>query len=143
MKNKKVSQENEVLRILEETVKGLRPVNLPDTQEYVEWINKDYREDIVNKLHKGLYSVQDCLDLHGIVVEEAETEVERFFKESLRKRYQCVKIIHGRGLRSKNGPVLKEAVIKWLLSSYRRHIVAFVSARQCDGGLGAIYVLLR
>ncbi|UCH46386.1 MAG: Smr/MutS family protein [Nitrospiraceae bacterium] len=54
-----------------------------------------------------------------------------------------MKIIHGRGLRSPDGPVLKKAVIQWLLTRYRKYIVAFASARQCDGGLGAIYVLFR
>jgi len=41
------------------------------------------------------------------------------------------------------GPVLKDAVIRRLVGRYRKQIVAFVSARQCDGGLGAMYVLLR
>ncbi len=141
--NKNKSLDNETLHILEETVKGKKAINLSDTQEYVEWINQDYRENIIKKLHEGKYSVQDCLDLHGIIVEEAATELERFFRESLRKRYQCIKIIHGRGLRSTNGPVLKKAVIQWLLSRYRKHIVAFVTARQCDGGLGALYILLQ
>jgi DNA-nicking Smr family endonuclease len=54
-----------------------------------------------------------------------------------------VKIIHGRGLRSPRGPVLKEKLIKRLSGKYRKHVVAFVTARQCDGGLGALYILLK
>jgi DNA-nicking Smr family endonuclease len=64
-------------------------------------------------------------------------------KDSFRKGLRCVKIIHGRGLRSPLGPVLKTAVIKWLSGRYRKSIIAYVTARQCDGGLGALYVLLR
>ncbi len=142
-KYKNTSSNQEALAALEEIVKGRRAVILPDTQEYVEWIKQDYREDIIKKLHKGQYSVQDCLDLHGIIVEEAEKEVERFFRVALRKGYRCIKIIHGRGLRSAKGPVVKQALISWLLRRYRKHIIAFVTARQCDGGLGALYVLLR
>jgi DNA-nicking Smr family endonuclease len=69
--------------------------------------------------------------------------VEQFLKESMIKGHRCIKIIHGRGLRSPKGPVLKEALIKWLSGRYRKHIIAFVTARQCDGGLGALYILLR
>jgi len=47
------------------------------------------------------------------------------------------------GLRSVRGPVLEDAVIRRLSGRYRRDVIAFVSARQCDGGLGALYVLLQ
>jgi DNA-nicking Smr family endonuclease len=142
-KCKNAIPDQEALKTLEEIVRGRKAVILSDTQEYIEWINRDYHEDIIDKLHKGQYSVQDCLDLHGIIVEEAEKEVELFLNGALRKGYRCVKIIHGRGLRSVKGPVLKQALITWLLYRYRKNIIAFVTARQCDGGLGALYVLLR
>jgi DNA-nicking Smr family endonuclease len=87
--------------------------------------------------------VRDYTDLHGFTLDDADKEVERFIKESLRKGHQCIKIIHGRGLRSPDGPVLKKAVIQWLLTRYRKHLAAFASARQCDGGLGALYILFR
>ena len=106
-KYKHTSSDQEALKSLEELVKGRGMINLSDTQEYVEWIDQDYREDIIRKLHKGEYSVQDCLDLHGIITEDAEKEVEYFFKGSIQKGYRCIKIIHGRGRRSVKGPVLK------------------------------------
>jgi len=142
-KYKHTSSDQEALKSLEELVKGRGAINLPDTQEYIEWINQDYREDIVKKLHEGQYAVQDCLDLHGIIIEEADKEVDSFLKVSIKKGYRCVKIIHGRGRRSVKGPVLKKALAAWLLGRYRKKIIAFVTARQCDGGLGALYVLLR
>jgi DNA-nicking Smr family endonuclease len=140
---KSTSPDQETLRMLEEIISGRRPVNLPDTPEYVEWFDNEYREDITARLHRGQYSVQDFLDLHGVILDEAETEVGEFIKKSVRNRYKCIKIIHGRGLRSPGGPVLKEAVVKWLLSKFRKYIIAFVTARQCDGGLGALYILLK
>jgi len=139
----KISPYKEAIKALEEIITGKRPVNLPDTQEYVEWINRDYRGVNIRKLHEGKFSVQDCLDLHGMSVEEAENEVEYFIKDSLIKGLRCIKIIHGRGLRSPKGPVLKKSLLKWLSGRYRKFIIAFVTARQCDGGLGALYVLLR
>jgi DNA-nicking Smr family endonuclease len=140
---RKISSAKEEMKVLEEIVDGRRAVNLPDTQEYVEWINQDYRRNIVKKLHEGKFAVQDYLDLHGLCSGEAESSVEQFLKESMIKGHRCIKIIHGRGLRSPKGPVLKEALIKWLSGRYRKHIIAFVTARQCDGGLGALYILLR
>ena len=135
--------EEESVRALEEIVVGHRPINLPDTQEYVEWINNGYRVSIIKKMRNGHFAVRDSLDLHGLTLEEAEEAVDIFLKESIKKGYQCVKIIHGRGLRSPHGPVLKEALVRSLSGRYRKYVVAFVTARQCDGGLGAVYVLLK
>ncbi|MGD0283404.1 MAG: Smr/MutS family protein [Dissulfurispiraceae bacterium] len=136
----------DALHILNEITSGRIPINLPDTQEYVEWVNTAYwpgrQGNLAGKLHSGFFSVQDCLDLHGFFVDEAEAAIERFFKEALRKGLRCIKIIHGRGLRSPDGPVLKRALIGWLTYRFRKNVIAFVSARQCDGGLGALYVLL-
>src|SRR5271169_296080 len=91
----------DAVQALEEVVKGRVPINLPDTQEYVEWVNPAYwpacNGNIAQKLHKGAYSVQDCLDLHGLIVEEAEAAIEQLLKEALVKGLWCIKIIHGRG----------------------------------------------
>jgi len=138
-----IGPEREALTILSEITEGLRPINLPDTQEYVEWTNPECRDDVIQKLHKGEFSVQAFLDLHGFTVREGEQELEIFFQESFKKGLRCVKIIHGRGLRSTRGARLKEAVVKRLSGHYRKNIIAYVSARQCDGGLGALYILLK
>ena len=139
----RISSDKEAIKALEEIIAGKRSFHLPDTQEYVEWINRDYRGVNIRKLHEGKFSVQDYLDLHGLCVEEAESEVEYFIKDALVKGLRCIKIIHGRGLRSPKGPVLKNNLLKWLSGRYRKFIIAFVTARQCDGGLGALYVLLK
>lgn len=140
---RKCSTDREALDALREIVAGRLPFHLPDTPEYVEWVNRDYRNDIIHKLHEGRFSVQDSLDLHGLNLQDAESEVASFLQSSLLMRHRCVKIIHGRGLRSPAGPVLKEGVMKLLSGRFRKKVIAFVSARQCDGGLGAMYVLLR
>ncbi len=138
---------HDALQILKDITNGHIAINLPDTQEYVEWSNPDYwpvrNGNIARKLHRGFFSVQDCLDLHGFFIDEAEAATELFLKEALGKGLRCLKIIHGRGLRSPDGPVLKSALIGWLTYRYRKNVIAFASARQCDGGLGALYVLLK
>ena len=135
--------DQEALAELNNIAVGLVPIHLPDTQEYVEWISPEFREDIIQSLHEGRYSVQAYLDLHGCSVPEAEEEFDDFITDSLRKGLSCIKIIHGRGLRSVKGARLKDAVVKRLSGHFRKDIIAYVTARQCDGGLGALYVLLR
>ncbi|HXW69043.1 MAG TPA: Smr/MutS family protein [Dissulfurispiraceae bacterium] len=138
---------HDALQVLKDVTSGHVAMNLPDTQEYVEWCNPVYwpvrNGSIAGKLHRGFFSVQDCLDLHGFFVAQAEAETELFLKEAIGKGLRCIKIIHGRGLRSPEGPVLKSALIGWLTYRYRKNVIAFASARQCDGGLGALYILLK
>jgi DNA-nicking Smr family endonuclease len=96
---------------------------------------------VLRKLRRGQYRVQAELDLHGLNVPEAKQALRDFITEALHRRIRCVRVIHGKGLRSGHrGPVLKSAVSGVL----RRigSVVAYVSARPVDGGTGAIYVLL-
>jgi DNA-nicking Smr family endonuclease len=138
----KPDPDGEALDILAQIASGEHPINLSDTQEYVEWTNPDFHGEITEKLHAGRFSIQGVLDLHGFTGDAVNEELDAFLGEAFSRGWQCVKIIHGRGLRSVKGPVLKDAVIRRLAGRYRKRIIAFVSARQCDGGLGALYVLL-
>jgi DNA-nicking Smr family endonuclease len=56
-----------------------------------------------------------------------------------------VLVVHGRGLHSKDQiPILKESVQAWLSQGrLAKGVLAFSSARPADGGVGAVYVLLR
>ena len=71
--------------------------------------------------------------------------VDAFLTRAHRSGHRCVLIIHGRGLNSKDQiPVLKSRVTTWLRrGTWARWVLAFTSARPCDGGAGALYVLLR
>jgi len=139
----KRKKERDTRDVLEDIAKGIEPIRISDTQEYISWMNPAYKTNLTDMLHRGDIAVQDFIDLHGCTVAEAEQEVNHFLKRAIQQGLCCVKIIHGRGLRSLKGPVLKEALINWLSRGFRRQVVAFTSARQCDGGLGALYVLLR
>jgi len=106
-----------------------------------------YRHPSVNlktlrRLARGGISVQGEIDLHGLTSAEAKEVLKDFIAQSMRRGCTCVRIVHGKGLRSgPKGPVLKRGVDHWL----RRWepVLAFVSARQTDGGTGAVYVLLK
>jgi DNA-nicking Smr family endonuclease len=136
-------QTEDDVKVLKEIVHGKKKICLSDTGEYIEWTRPGARKDLAKRLHKGDFSVQDYIDLHGLTLTEAEESIIQFFKRALTMQYCCVKIIHGRGLKSPHGPVLKEALIKWLQGPFRKWVLAYASAKDCDGGLGATYVLLK
>lgn len=95
----------------------------------------------LDQLRRGEFAVAGEIDLHGLTATQAREVVREFLNDAARRGLRCVRVIHGKGLRSgPRGPVLKHAVNTWL----RRHaaVVAFASARPVDGGTGAVYVLL-
>ncbi len=138
-------EELEVLARLADLVSGTAPLDIRDTDEYVQGARPDLNPDIVHRLSLGLFPVGDHLDLHGLTLTQARAEVERFLNESRRMGLRCVLIIHGRGLSSPDGqPVLKPHLVGWLSKTgLRKHVLAFTSARPYDGGAGAVYVLLK
>ena len=96
----------------------------------------------LKKLQRGHWMVQDELDLHGLTSAEARATLVEFLDRCLRRGVRCVRIIHGKGLRSPNRePVLKQKVGYWLMQ--REDVLAFRQARPSDGGGGAVMVLLK
>jgi DNA-nicking Smr family endonuclease len=96
----------------------------------------------LKKLRRGHWVVQGELDLHGLTSVEARAMLVEFLNRCRRRGLRCVRIIHGKGLRSPNRePVLKQKVAHWLMQ--RQEILAYCQARQVDGGGGAVMVLLK
>jgi DNA-nicking Smr family endonuclease len=120
---------------------SLNVVNLPEYMEgYVDGLNPLTME----KLRNGEFSVQAILDLHGLSVNDAMDAFAAFVAQSIRKRICCVGIIHGRGLKSTKGPVLKGRLREWIIRAmHRKWVVAFCSPKMADGGPGATTILLR
>lgn len=115
-----------------------------DTPEYIEGTGYNVNPIITQRLHRGDFSIQAHINLHGLRVADAKVEFERFLKDSITKGKRGVLVVHGRGLSSPDQPVLKTKVIEWLTRGpWRKWVIAFSSARSFDGGAGATYVLLR
>lgn len=113
------------------------------TSEYIEGRAKGVSKKIIKDLREGKYAIKRVLNLRGLFVDEAKAAFEEFMKEAILNGDRCVLIIHGRGLSSKGQPVLKTKVKEWLEKGpFRKYVLAFTSARPCDGGAGATYVLL-
>jgi len=97
--------------------------------------------DILRKLRRTHWVVQDHLDLHGLTGDEAALETSRFIASCLHRGLRCVRIVHGKGLRSPGRePVLKRRIRKLL--ARRNDVIAFVEPRAAQGGSGAVVVLL-
>jgi DNA-nicking Smr family endonuclease len=113
---------------------------VPETGEELNWLKPGYQKRLLNRLRRGHYSVADTIDLHHMDVETARRVLLDFLEMSLQRQYGSVRVIHGKGLRSRDIPRLK-ALTRRILRKHPR-VVAFASCRPVDGGHGATDVLL-
>ena len=137
-------REEEALRELEDFFLNGN-IEIEHTPEYIEASIQPHGRLYLNDLRSGRFAIQAHLDLHGLTLQDARFVLGEFILESVQAGFTCVRVIHGRGRHShKHHPVLKENIQRWLSSRrMSRHVIAYTSARVCDGGGGAVYVLLR
>ena len=102
-----------------------------------------YRRSVLRRLRRGSYRVEAELDLHGLTgAESADAAGAVSAVMHAAAACSCVRIIHGKGLRSGHrGPVLKNTVNTLLRRADA--VLAFASARPAAGGTGATLVLLQ
>ena len=101
--------------------------------------------ETIRKLERGEFAVRSHVDLHGMAFDDAKDAVDQFLSDRQKRGDRCVLVITGKG---RNSPrqiaVLREGIPEWLARGpSSRRVLAFVTARPCDGGEGALYVLLR
>ena len=82
----------------------------------------------------------DSIDLHHMDVATAKQVLLDFIENSLQYNHGCIRIIHGKGLHSRDIPRLKVMSNQVLFKHPR--VVAYASCRPVDGGTGATDVLL-
>jgi len=111
-----------------------------ETGEELLYLRSGYQTRLLRRLRRGHYSVADTIDLHHMDVSSARQVLLDFIAQSLDRRHSCIRIIHGKGLRSRDIPRLKLLTGRIL----RKHprVIAFASCRPVDGGTGATDVLL-
>ena len=115
---------------------------LLDVDETLSFARTGIGPDVMRKLRGGGWVTQDQLDLHGLRTDQAREALGQFIRNSVKRGFRCVRIIHGKGLGSMNKkPVLKSKVRNWLVQ--KDEVMAFVQARAADGGSGALMVLLK
>lgn len=111
-----------------------------ETGEELAWLKPGYQERVLKRLRRGHYAIADTVDLHHMDVETAKAVLVDFIDISLRRHLGCVRIIHGKGLRSRGAPLLKVMTNRILWKHPR--VIAYASCRPVDGGTGATLALL-
>lgn len=110
----------------------------PDT---LSFSRSGLQRNVLKKLRQGKNPIEHALDLHGLTVEQARRELVEFLGECEAANVRYAIIVHGKGYRSKDKPVIKPMVNRWLRAA--DNVLAFHSAQAKDGGTGAVYVLLK
>ncbi len=115
---------------------------LLEVGEELSYLRDGYPPKLLRQLKRGQFSVQDDIDLHQMNAAAAQASIIAFLAEARQAGIRCVRIVHGKGLRSRAaGPVLKGLTDRMLRR--RDDVIAFASARPAQGGTGAVVVLLK
>ncbi|XXX74245.1 Smr/MutS family protein [Sorangium sp. So ce134] len=115
-----------------------------DDSERIEGRRLDVDPRELRRLRRARYAVDGTLDLHGLRLEEAREAVEAFVCKRQRDGDRVVAIVHGKGNHSPGGhAVLRGEIAAWLSNGrVARHVAAFATAPDAEGGAGAVLVLL-
>ena len=115
-----------------------------DDGRRVEGRRVDASPALVRSLRHGQLPVDGRLDLHGLGAAQAQEALVAFLRSMRSRNERCVLVIHGKGERVVGGGVLRGEIAAWLSQGKaREHVAAFTTARDEDGGEGAVYVALR
>ena len=113
-------------------------VNAASTLAYC---NHDIPHKRLRELKNGEIRWEARLDLHGLRPDAARDALCNFITQQNQIGHRCLLIIHGKGSRHGEEPILKNHVNHWLRQLPL--VLAFHSALPRDGGSGALYVLLK
>lgn len=121
---------------------GYIPAYEIESGEELLYLREGQSPNILSKLRRGHWVVQAQIDLHGLISDEARLYVADFLNSCKKRDVRCVRIVHGKGLGSRNRePVLKHKLRHWLIQ--RDEVIAYAQAKPEDGGSGAVIVLLK
>ena len=118
------------------------PAHELESGEELLYLRTGQSPDVLSKLRRGFWVVQAQIDLHGLISDEAREYVAEFLGSCKKRNIRCVRIVHGKGLGSRNRePVLKHKLRNWLMQ--KDEVIAYAQAKPEDGGSGAVIVLLK
>ncbi|HLS84529.1 MAG TPA: Smr/MutS family protein [Arenimonas sp.] len=119
----------------------LRFAGAIEAAEALVWRRDGVPDKVLRQLRKGGYRIGAEFDLHELRAEEAGRHLRAFLAEARAEGIACVRIIHGKGLRSAGGSSVLKALVDRMLRQ-RADVLAYASAPEAMGGTGAVLVLL-
>lgn len=125
------------------------PQQIPDTLSDFsaesapdEYLSNGLSRMTLRKLRRGVWPIQDRLDLHGNGTDAARRLLQEFLHEALQHDLRCVLVIHGKGINSQGGEgILRRLTRHWLMQ--HTQVLAYCDAPAKEGGSGAVLLLLR
>jgi DNA-nicking Smr family endonuclease len=135
-----VQREKDDREVLRELLDDNGAITELETGEELLFLRSGYQKNLLRRLRRGQFSVADTMDLHHMDVATAKQVLLDFLEHCTARQLGCVRIIHGKGLRSKGLPLLKIMTNRVLRKCPA--VVAFASCRPVNGGTGATDVLL-
>ncbi len=126
--------------VLEESLQAFPSSVEIEPGENLLFLRPGYQKRILRRLRKGHFGTADTIDLHHMTQQTASQVLLDFIGRSVQSGFSCVRIIHGKGLRSTGKPVLKIMTNNTLVT--HSQVIAFSSCRPANGGAGAVDVLL-
>ncbi|MBL4712327.1 MAG: Smr/MutS family protein [Gammaproteobacteria bacterium] len=114
---------------------------IEDCPDILRFSRSGLQHKVLKKLRQGKNPIELSLDLHGLTVIAARKILIAFLDECKSIGVRHAIIVHGKGFRSKDKPVIKPMVNRWLRDV--DDVLAFHTAQPKDGGGGAVYVLFK
>lgn len=111
-----------------------------ETGDELLYLRPGYQTRLLRRLRRGHYSIADSIDLHHMDVATARRVLADFIESALAQQRGCVRVVHGKGLRSRDLPRLK--LMTGRILRLHPRVIAFAPCRPADGGTGATIVLL-
>jgi DNA-nicking Smr family endonuclease len=134
-------------------IKKISDKDKQDWDRFLSSSEKIKNKDLDSNNKEKKYSTK-TIDLHGYTIEEANKTVNDLINKCFLSKTNKIKIITGKGLRSKNknNPYLSEdlSILKYSVEDYIRSnkdlmelIKEITKAKIEDGGSGAFYIYLK
>lgn len=142
-----------------QTLEARRQAALQETEEDSNFLSEEYvdlmgpfdpveykkdgvQEGVYKRLKQGKYPVDAALNLQKKPVEVCRGEVFQFIEDCYKHDIRVALITFGRGDSPQSLPcVVKSYLAKWLPQFSQ--VIAVNSALKTQGGMGALYVLLK
>lgn len=116
-------------------------VLLDNFESHSEYCN-DGQKQVIKSLKQGKYLTIATLDLHNYKQNEAMLRLQNFINNITTPGSSCIKVIHGKGLNSRENKAVLKILVRRFLEHHKR-LLAYTKASENDGGDGATLIKLK